>query len=379
MCWVRLGIVLAGAWVVLLFGPAKADAVPTVVYKCTPAPQDCSAWFKSNVSIDWTVAPSDAVVSGCQDKVYSFDTPGTNDSCIADDGTATVSITTKIKLDKTPPVITGGQPSRGADVNGWYNRAVGISFSGSDQTSGIDFCTSTTYGGPDSASASVAGRCYDQAGNQSIPLVYGFKYDQTAPVLTGATPERPPNTTGWFTQPVRFDIQASDATSGIADCPSVIYGGPNSAAASFTGSCRDQAGNAASRIFSLKYDATPPGASAQSPPQKAVRPSKARLLSPRSGALVRPGHPPLLMWTPVRGARYYNLQLWRNGRKILSAWPKQSQLQLKRHWEFGGRKRRLAPGRYRWLVWPGYGPRSRGDYGRRIGPSTFRVGHSRSR
>ena len=92
---------------------------------------------------------------------------------------ATVEL--KIKRDATPPVVTGGAPARAADVDGWYNRAVGLTFAGSDLTSGIDSCTSTTYGGPDSATASVAGTCVDKAGNVSAPLSYGLKYDATAP------------------------------------------------------------------------------------------------------------------------------------------------------------------------------------------------------
>jgi hypothetical protein len=88
---------------------------------------------------------------------------------------------------------------------------------------------------------------------------------------------------------------------------------------------------------------------------------------------VRPGLPPLLRWTPVRGARYYNLQLWRRGTQILSVWPARPRYQLKRRWRYGGRSWRLEPGRYRWFVWPGFGPRSKADYGRRIGPGRFRV------
>jgi hypothetical protein len=270
---------------------------------------------------------------------------------------------------------------------------------------------------------------------------------------------------------VRFDIQASDATSGIADCPSVTYGGPDSASASFSAGCRDQAGNTASRLFSLKYDATPPvlselkatggnrtvtlswragpdtewvevvrtpglgddpattvfrglaasfvdgrvssgvrynyevrahdpagnaasqtavavpaaGGPDAAPPGPTARTPvgprarRRRLIAPRTGTIVRPGHPPLLRWTPVRGARYYNLQLWRRGVKILSVWPARPHYQLKRRWTYGGRRWRLEPGRYRWLVWPGFGPRSKADYGRRIGPGWFRVGRARPR
>lgn len=61
-------------------------------------------------------------------------------------------------------------------------------------------------------------------------------------------------------------------------------------------------------------DVAPPGPTAPTGPQA---PRSPHLIGPRTGALVRPGRPPLLRWTPVRGARYYNLQLWRRG-KILS-------------------------------------------------------------
>jgi hypothetical protein len=99
-----------------LLGAESAHAVPSVTYKCTPAPQDCSSWYRSNVSIDWTVIPSDAVVVGCVDKTFTTDTSGTNEFCSADDGSATVTVQLKIKVDKTPPVVTGGQPARAADV-----------------------------------------------------------------------------------------------------------------------------------------------------------------------------------------------------------------------------------------------------------------------
>jgi Ca2+-binding RTX toxin-like protein len=97
------------------------------------------------------------------------------------------------------------------------------------------------------------------------------------------------------------------------------------------------------------------------------------LIAPSAGAVVRAGRPPLLRWTPVRSARYYNVQLFRNRHKVLSAWPSRPRYRLKPRWSYRGRQRRLAPGRYRWAVWPGFGPRSRADYGRRMGPSTFEV------
>ena len=65
------------------------------------------------------------MLTGCQDKTFTADTPSTNEFCSVDDGAATVTVQLKIKVDKTRPVVTGGQPARAADVDGWYNRAVG--------------------------------------------------------------------------------------------------------------------------------------------------------------------------------------------------------------------------------------------------------------
>jgi hypothetical protein len=541
----RLAAILVGICLALLLAPANAAADPVVTFECSPAPANCSGWYRTNVSLDWTVAPSSAtVLGGCLDRTFTTDTSGINQVCSARDGNITSTLEVTIKVDKTLPVVTGGQPARGADVNGWYNHAIKITFIGSDLTSGVASCTAPTYGGPDLGNASVNGTCQDNAGNTSTPFPYGLKYDETGPLLTGASAERQPNAAGWFNDPIRFDIQATDATSGIADCPSVTYGGPDSAAASFnascrdlagnpanrsfalkydatapsvtgatperppnaggwfnhpvrfdllgtdatsgiagcpsvtyggpesatasfTGSCSDRAGNTAGRSFSLKYDATPPmltdvkaagndasvtvtwrtGADTQSvevvrtpgvgldsetsvfrglaggfvdarvqngvryaydvrasdpagntsnaitagmaiakagpdvpvpgptaqAPRRSVPPRLARLLGPKRGSIFRRGHPPLLRWTPVRGATYYNLQLSRLGRKMLSTWPTRARYRVKKHWSYGGRKWRLAPGKYRWIVWPGFGKRSKADYGRRIGASTFRV------
>jgi hypothetical protein len=80
---------------------------------------------------------------------------------------------------------------------------------------------------------------------------------------------------------------------------------------------------------------------------------------------------PLLRWTSVRGARYYNFQLYRGGKKILSTWPTHASVRLKSSWRFDGHRYRLTPGRYRWYVWPGFGPPAADRYGPAIGYHTL--------
>ena len=95
-----------------------------------------------------------------------------------------------------------------------------------------------------------------------------------------------------------------------------------------------------------------------------------RWRSPRAGAVVPSS--PLLRWRPVRGALFYNVQLYRNDRKVLTRWPRDARFRVKSKWTHRGRTHRLRPARYRWYVWPayenGYGRlriRSRFTFGRR--------------
>ena len=69
-------------WVVTLIAAPGAQAVPSVTYKCTPAPQDCTGWYRSDVSIEWTVLPSEVTTTGCVDQTFTTDTPGTDVYCL---------------------------------------------------------------------------------------------------------------------------------------------------------------------------------------------------------------------------------------------------------------------------------------------------------
>jgi hypothetical protein len=100
-------------------------------------------------------------------------------------------------------------------------------------------------------------------------------------------------------------------------------------------------------------------------------PKAVLLRAPADGAVV--ARPPVLSWTSIAGARYYNVQLYWGKQKILSAWPSNSRLALRPSWKYAGRAQRLRPGRYRWYVWPGLGARQEARYGEVLGQRTFTV------
>jgi hypothetical protein len=348
-----------------VFGAERAEAVPSITHKCSPAPQNCVGWYRSNVSIDWDVVPSGSVVAGCQDKTFTTDTAGTNEFCKADDGEAATTVELKIRLDKTPPVVTGGQPTRGADFNGWYNHPVAVAFSGSDLTSGISSCTAPTYGGPDSGAGLLFGTCMDVAGNVSSPFGFALSYDATAPPLAElkATPGDRRVRLRWQTAGDAAGVEVVRRPGlGSADS-SVVFRGPGTR-------FEDTAVKNRTRYV---YEVRVGDAAGNVQDQTIAAVPRPHLVSPARLAAFRPGQPPLLRWTPVRRASYYNLQVFRNGRKVLSAWPTKARYRMKRRWSYSGQRRRLRVGRYRWVVWPGYGRRSKNDYGDRLGPMTFRV------
>jgi hypothetical protein len=82
---------------------------------------------------------------------------------------------------------------------------------------------------------------------------------------------------------------------------------------------------------------------------------------------------PLIDWTYVRNAGYFNLQLWRDGRKILSVWPVRSADRLPANWRFNGRRYSLRSDRYRVYVWPSFGSKPHDYYGPLLGWTEFRM------
>jgi hypothetical protein len=458
--------VLGGAAAMLVVA-APSMAAPAVSARCAPGPADCSGWFRSDVSLTWTVEPAAATKTGCQDETFESDTPGAVRSCTAEDDTGSTTVDVTIKRDATPPVVEPGQaPPAGA--NGWYTQPLTVPFSGQDATSGLASCAPVTYPGPDTLAGSVVGTCTDVAGNTGSAASFSFMYDSTGPDVTAALPARPPDHAGWYTAPIGFSFLGADGVAGFASCVPTSYAGPDSSSASVVGVCQDHAGNVSQRAFAFMFDATPPpiselravagdgsvavrwattadatavevvrvpglgsapssrvfggpgsnfedrdvangvtyvywvrlrdaagndstdsvratpslpsadprpGARAPLPAGSApdTRPRGARLRFPRANAVVSVRRPPLLRWMRVERARYYNVQLYRGVRKVLSAWPARPRYQLERRWSYAGKRRRLEPGRYRWYVWPGYGRPAKARYGDLLGRRAFRV------
>ena len=431
----------------------KYDGTAPTVTGATPArAADQAGWW--NHSVKWTFAGTDATsgILSCDAPTYSGPDTGSGDVAGACRDNAGNSATghAAIRYDATPPTITSVTTARPPDADGWWNHPVDVTFAGSDATSGIAGCDTVTYSGPDTAAQDVAGSCSDAAGNSSSATT-PIKYDATPPTITSITPDRPPDYAGWWNHPVKVEFAGTDAMSGLDYCDTIVYSGSDATSSEVTGSCADYAGNVATGSLAVKYDDQPPALTAlpadvgsdlaiirwstspdtvttevtRSPgigdaPASTVysgtgttftdpnvqndqtytyainaRDAANNLASvtvtvtphadpaptpdtfvavtpdaqpapppPTSAEVRRPLGPPRLEWRRVKRATYYNVQLFRGKKKILSRWPRSTHLQLPARWTFNGRVMRLTPGTYRWYVWPGFGKRSAKRYGR---------------
>jgi len=95
------------------------------------------------------------------------------------------------------------------------------------------------------------------------------------------------------------------------------------------------------------------------------------LYAPAAGKAAHAGT--ALRWNADKSATYYNLQLYRGKKKVLSAWPVGTSFRLPRTWTYSGHRYKLTHGKYKWFVWPGRGARARAQYGPLLGSSSFVV------
>jgi hypothetical protein len=362
--------------------PSGSGAAPGPLdYACEPpapaAPANCEIWHTSPVTLHWLIEAGLSVVPGtdCTDRTIATDTTGTDVTCsVTSLLTGTLSKTATIRVDQTPPIVTGAAPDRPPDHNGWYNHPVGFSFAGSDATSGMAGCDSPVYSGPDTAAGQVTGTCRDIAGNTaggSSPLMY----DATAPTITPIAQSSPPGVVDlkWTGSPdvVEYSVTREPGRDGAPS--STVYTGTapsyvdNNVAVAQSYTYTIAASDAAANSSSVVVVAFPGGS------QMVLG---TRESAPRKRPAVKP---PMLRWRRVRSADYYNVQVFRGRRKILSAWPRRSRLQLHASWRFRGTRFHLVAGRrYHWYVWPGYGERRAHRYGRVIAHKRFTVRTSSS-
>jgi hypothetical protein len=356
-----------GLALLLILAPSAAASTPTISYSIDGI-SGTNGWYRgsthgNNVIVHWSVS-LDATSTNCLAAVaVPGPSRGTTLSCWAQnsDGRAT-AVTRVLKIDATPPTGLTAHVSRRSDFHGWFTHPVKIRWTGTDATSGIAHCSTATYRGPDSGSGIANGGCLDQAGNSGLLPVH-LSYDATPPVLRKVTEESTDagQTLHWISSSTSDRIVIHRAIRGRKARTTVFKG--IAPAGAFTDT---KIRPGIQYVYSLRsFD-------------EANNASKVRSLAGLLQILTLKKTPyvplaaanPTLRWGPVRGADYYNVQLFRGSKRIYSAWPKMHQLGLPASWKWSGRVYRPTTGRYRWYVWAGFGPRRLARY-RSVGSARF--------
>jgi len=358
--------ILGVAMFLLPAGASGQRAAPNVgsVTPIIYGTQGQHGWYITNVTVNWVITPLGYLSSqGCDAATISVDTVGTDLTCTATWTDGSASQTIHIHRDATPPTVTVF-PDRAPDANGYYNKPVSFAYSGADPTSGIQACSRVTYSGPDNVNASVVGTCKDNAGNVTS-VTRALKYDATAPKIKKFTLKARKGSAllHWQSSAGVQSVQLLRAPGlkGAAQSP-VFNGGALS-----TGFV--DRGLRPGREY--RYQLTVSDEAANQTTKTLDFVARGALLAPAPGERI--AKPPVLVWSAVPGASYYNVVLVR-GHRVFSSWPARTRLKLPRTWKYHGRRYRLRPGSYRWFVWPGFGSLSAGRYGKMLGGSSFTFG-----
>jgi hypothetical protein len=368
-----LGVGALALAVLVIFVPTAVGAdtgFPVISYTIdgTPGTNDwyrgggnCVSGGQNCVIVRWSV--TDAVNTDCRGAV-EVDGPngGTKLSCSASNATGTISAETKlIKIDADPPTGVVSAASRPPDHNGWYNHQVAIAWQGGDATSGIASCTSLAYSGPDAA-AGISGSCTDKAGN-SASSSFALEYDATPPQLSSVSVQS--------TDGANIVRWKSTSPNDVAAITRVARGGRGERSL-FSGAGVDFVDKKIQDGVEYRYGVRSYDQAGNASQARTVLALPKVVTLGKIGYTPRTAGTPILNWPGRRGASYYHVQLFRNGKRILAAWPLATQLVLHQRWQWAGRRYRLTPARYSWFAWAGFGARTAARY-KLLGHSTFIV------
>jgi hypothetical protein len=235
--------------------PANAVALewdniaPTVSHTLAPAP-NATGWNVNDVTVRFSARDNDRgsgvdAASVTPDVLVQAETGGQQVDGSARDlagNLGTDSVT--VKLDRTPPIVTGAVVEGTKGAGGWYTGPVTVAFSCSDALAGIAVCPDPVTLTDNGAGQSATGTATDNAGNQATVKVAGIDIDRETPAITvdgikdgavytlGAAP--------------RGSCTASDGVSGAGDCAVTVTGGLANGVGTFVFVAKavDNAGNA---------------------------------------------------------------------------------------------------------------------------------------
>lgn len=217
-----------------------------------------NGWYNHDVTINWnSVDPSPSSGTPTQPTPTTANLEGNNSytsdpSCDPVNNCSTGNLT--LKIDKTAPTISYTVTPT-PNFSNWNKTDAVVTFTCTDAISGIDSCTPPVTISNDGGNQTVTGTAVDKAGNTAT-VTATVNLDKTAPTITSALSQSP-NANGWNNTPVTVSYTCTDATSGIASCPTPQTESTDGTYA-LSGTAVDNAGNTSTTSNQVNIDQTAP-------------------------------------------------------------------------------------------------------------------------
>jgi hypothetical protein len=226
-----------------------------ISYSISPQSNN-SGWNNTDALVSFICSDEKSGIATCPDPVtVSQEGAGQIIEGTATDNagnSATASAT--LSIDKTPPAISSSTNPT-ANVNGWNNSDVTVSFDCDDALSGIATCTNPVTISTEGANQSVTGSAVDAADNTASTTAT-VSIDKTAPTIDYSVSPAP-NSYGWNNSDVTVSFTCSDSLSGIDTCPEPITL-TSGAGQIIEGTATDKAGNTATAAVMVNIDKDAP-------------------------------------------------------------------------------------------------------------------------
>jgi len=232
--------------------------LPTITTTIAPAP-NAAGWHSSDVTISFTCTNVDSGIADCPAPVtVTAEGAAQVVSGTATDiagNSATTSVT--INLDKFDPTISATKTPL-ANINGWNNSDVTISFTCADSGSGIATCPASAQLSTEGAGQIISGTATDLSG-KSTTASTEVSIDKMPPEII-ATIMPVANSAGWHNSDVELSFSCNDEPggSGTTACPLARIVTTEGAGQLKSGSVLDLAGNSGTDSVMLNIDKTAP-------------------------------------------------------------------------------------------------------------------------
>ncbi|HLO04253.1 MAG TPA: LecA/PA-IL family lectin, partial [Symbiobacteriaceae bacterium] len=204
-----------------------------------------TAWTNQPVTVTFTCADATSGVASCQNPM-TVSTAGANQAVTGnatDNAGNNASVTVSgINVDLSAPLTTIAAPTT------WQNQDVAVTFTATDNLSGVAATYYTVDGGAPQSGTSftltgegthtVSFWSVDAAGNAETAHTATVLIDKTAPSISGST-DRAANAAGWYNAAVTVTFTCADSGSGLATCAAPVTLGAAGANQSATGSATD--------------------------------------------------------------------------------------------------------------------------------------------